>query len=160
MAVKGTKVPKVFTELSNTLGEVSSSAIVGLESAVRKRAFRALSHHLKVTDPDSFAKYKEVRTDAERREWLCSYVLDPKDGKNIGRNATVVSNSAQKENSTSGSRSRSWHRLSTLTLPSTLRSQRQRSTAALTKTQHSRPQTSSNTTTTTTSTSTRTKSTN
>ena len=75
-------LPKPCLELQTALGDnCSPDGLAGRDlHKLRNRAFGAMKQHLNKHNPEAIAGFDSLDNDAQRREWLCNFMLDPKSG--------------------------------------------------------------------------------
>ena len=84
-------LPKPMKDMLAALGKegasVTAEDISGLPQKQRAAVFSSLNTTLRTHFPDKFDEYIELEWD-EKREWLASFVVDPKSGGSVVRNTT------------------------------------------------------------------------
>jgi hypothetical protein len=76
-------LPAPIARLKSAIVDGSDGAVVSAESIgavdhkIRNAAFGALRGVLKATDPDKYDDYMQLQDDAQRREWLSAFTIDP-----------------------------------------------------------------------------------
>ena len=92
-------VPKALSDVLKLTGpNPTTNSIKGLPDDIRKRAFSALSHHLKTQAPEMFEEYKQCGTNNDRqRQWLVDFAVDPKCGLTRVKQSDTRSASTQEK---------------------------------------------------------------
>ena len=74
-----------YKEMLEKLGGVTPENVSKAGGKMRNQAMNAMKRHI---GDDKKAEYEKLNSDAERREWLAEYILNPAEGGCLGKNWT------------------------------------------------------------------------
>ena len=97
------KLPRAIQLIMEIMGkqaqDVTVRDIAGLDGTARKNAMTAMVSAYKTRNPEMLAKYKKCSSDTDRRQWLCTFLIDPACGECSGVNTTAIKNKRSDEDS-------------------------------------------------------------
>ena len=70
------------------MGGINPETALIADPALRNRAASAMREKLALIDENKPGEYKQCKTNEQRSEWLCEYLIEPKQGGWLGKKFT------------------------------------------------------------------------